>query len=190
MNIEEINQKLCKLLPKGRINHSYRVADCAVKLSKIYNCDEEKAYLAGIVHDAAKCLKDNQVKDYVDKYEIYLDPIEENNLALSHSVIGSYIAEYEFNIDDKDIINAVRYHTTGRENMALLEKIIYIADLIEDGRTLPHVQTLRELAFKGKLDEALLISFNNTLNFVINNNNLIHPRTVTARNYMIKEMIL
>jgi predicted HD superfamily hydrolase involved in NAD metabolism len=190
MNIEEINQKLRTLLPKGRVNHSYRVADCAVKLSKIYNCDEEKAYLAGIVHDAAKCLKDDQIKDYIEKYEIYLDPIEENNLALSHSVIGSYIAEYEFNIKDREITNAVKYHTTGKENMELLEKIIYIADLIEDGRTLPHVQHLRDLAYGGKLDEALLISFNNTLNFVIKNNNLIHPRTISARNYLIKEMLL
>lgn len=189
MNLEDIRIKLNEMLPEGRFNHSLNVANCAVKLSEIYNCDKEKAYLAGIVHDCAKYLEPNEVEDYVNKYEIYLDELEEDNLALSHSVIGSYIATYEFGIKDEDIVNSVKYHTTGRENMTLLEKIIYIADLIEEGRRFPQADTLRKLTYGGKLDEALLTSFNNTIKFVIDNEQLIHPRTVRARNYIMQETL-
>lgn len=190
MNLEFIKNKLNQMLPEGRINHSLNVANCAIKLSKIYNCDEEKAYIAGIVHDCAKHLSHEKVEDYINKYEIYLDNLEEYNLALSHGVIGSFIAKYEFNIEDDDIINAVKYHTTGRENMSLLEKIIYMADLIEEERNFPKVDLLRELAYSGKLDQALLVSFENTIKFVMDNKQLIHPRTVSARNYIMQEITI
>ena len=92
-----------------------------------------------------------------------------------------------FNIDDEEILNAIKYHTTGRENMSILEKVIYMADLIEEGRSFPKVEELRELTYGGKMEEALLMSFNNTIKFVIDNNQLIHPRTVKARNYIMSK---
>ncbi len=107
-----------------------------------------------------------------------------------NSLIGSYIAKYEFGINDKDIINAIKYHTTGKEDMNLIEKIIYIADLIEEDRDFPGVEVLRDLVYNKQLDKALLISFNNTIKLVIDNNQLIHNRTVNARNYLIKNKIL
>lgn len=190
MNLGNINKKLKEMLTEGRFEHSLNVAKCAEKLCDIYDCDKEKAYLAGMVHDCAKCLNEKQVEDYVEKYEIYLDPLEENNLALSHSAIGSYIAEYELGIKDEDIINSIKYHTTGREEMSILEKIIYIADLIEEERKFPAADELRKLAYAGELDKAILTSFNNTLKYVIENDELIHTRTVSARNYMMQEMSL
>lgn len=186
MNLDNINDKLKEMLPPKRFNHSLNVAKCAYDLSEIYNCNKEDAYIAGIMHDCAKYLNKNEVKYYVEKYNIYLDCLEENNLALSHSIIGSYIAKYELNIKNEDIINAIKYHTTGKENMDILEKIIYMADLIEEERNFPGVELLRELTYSGKLDEALLCSFNNTIKFVIDNNQLIHLRTIEARNYLIK----
>ena len=190
MNLENINNRVKEMLPERRFKHSLNVANCAMKLSEIYNYSKEKAYLAGIVHDCAKYLSNEEVEHYVNKYKIELDELEKGNLALSHSVIGSYIAKYELNIDDEDIINAVKYHTTGKQNMNLLEKIIYIADLIEEDRDFPSVNLLRELTYSGNLDEALLISFNNTIKFVIHNGHLIHPRTVEARNYLMQEKSL
>ncbi|HSQ89253.1 bis(5'-nucleosyl)-tetraphosphatase (symmetrical) YqeK [Romboutsia sp.] len=190
MNLENINNRVKEMLPERRFKHSLNVANCAMKLSEIYNYSKEKAYLAGIVHDCAKYLSNEEVEYYVNKYKIELDELEKGNLALSHSVIGSYIAKYELNIDDEDIINAVKYHTTGKQNMNLLEKIIYIADLIEEDRDFPSVNLLRELTYSGNLDEALLTSFNNTIKFVIHNGQLIHPRTVEARNYLMQEKSL
>lgn len=186
MDIEIINQKIKNMLPEKRYKHSLNVANCAVKLSEIYNYDKEKAYIAGIAHDCAKYLTKEEVNYYVDKYEIYLDELECDSLALSHSLIGSFIAKYEFEIENEDIINAIKYHTTGKEDMNLIEKIIYIADIIEEDRDFPGVDLLRELVYSGRLDEALIISFNNTIKLIIDNNQLIHNRTVNARNYLLK----
>ena len=189
MNYKEIEKVLKEMLPERRLEHSLNVSKCAVKLSEVYKCDKEKAEIAGLVHDCAKYFTDEQIEDCVRKFNIELDPLEVNNLALSHSVIGSYVAKEVFNIDDEEIINAIKYHTTGRENMSLLEKIIYMADLIEEGRKFPRVEELRELTFSGKLEEALILSFNNTIKFVIDNNQLIHPRTVSARNYILRNIL-
>lgn len=192
LNIQNINDKniidkLKTMLKPKRLQHSINVANCALKLSEIYNCDKEKAYLAGLIHDCAKYFTNDQVDSYVQKYNIKLDPLEIDNIALSHSVIGSFVIQDVFDIEDVDIINAVRYHTTGRENMSILEKIIFMADMIEEGRDFPGVDYLRELSFNGQLDKALITSFNNTIKFVIDNNQLIHPRSVKARNYLMQE---
>lgn len=189
LDTEKIIEQLKKMLKPKRLKHSINVANCAVKMSKIYGYDEDKAYLAGLVHDCAKYFTKDQVKEYVDKYDIELDPLEVDSIALSHSVIGSYVIQDVFNIQDLDIINAVRYHTTGRENMAILEKIIFMADMIEEGRDFPGVDYLRELSFSGELDKALITSFNNTIKFVIENDQLIHTRSVRARNYLMQENV-
>lgn len=187
MNYKEMKEILKVMLPERRLKHSLNVAECAVKLSEIYKCDKDKAKIAGLIHDCAKYFSDEQIEDCIKKFNIELDPLEENNIALSHSVIGAYVAREVFNIEDEEIISAIKYHTTGRENMSLLEKIIYMADLIEEGRNFPRVDELRKLAYGGKLDEALILSFNNTIKFVIDNNQLIHPRTVKARNYIMHQ---
>ncbi len=189
IDTEKIIEKLNTMLKPKRLTHSINVANCAVKLSEIYGCDNEKAYLAGLIHDCAKYFTKQQIDSYVKKYNIELDPLEIDNIALSHSVIGSFVIQDVFNIQDMDIINAVRYHTTGRENMSILEKIIFMADMIEEGRNFPGVDELRKLSFSKQLDKALITSFNNTIKFVIENNGLIHPRSVRARNYLMQENI-
>lgn len=189
MDYKEMEKILKEMLPQRRLKHSLNVSKCALKLSEIYKCDKEKAEIAGLVHDCAKYFTDEQIEHCVKKFNIELDPLEENNIALSHSIIGSYVAREVFNIDDEEILNAIKYHTTGRENMSLLEKIIYMADLIEEERKFPKVEELRDLTYGGKLEEALIMSFNNTIKFVIDNNQLIHPRTVKARNYILSKML-
>ena len=189
IDTKKIIEKLNTMLKPNRLAHSINVANCAVKLSEIYGCDTGKAYLAGLVHDCAKYFTKDQIDSYVKKYNIKLDPLEVNNISLSHSVIGSFVIQDVFKIQDMDIINAVGYHTTGRENMSTLEKIIFMADMIEEGRNFPGVDELRKLSFNGQLDKALITSFNNTIKFVIENNQLIHPRSVSARNYLMQENI-
>lgn len=190
MDIKQIEKTLKGMLPERRLKHSLNVSKCAVKLSEIYKCDKEKAEIAGLVHDCAKYFTDEQIEDSIKRFNVELDPLEVNNIALSHSVIGSYVAVDIFSVKDEEIINAIKYHTTGKENMSLLEKIIYMADLIEEDRNFPRVEELRELTYSGKLEEALLLSFNNTIKFVIDNNQLIHPRTIKARNYILEELII
>ena len=187
MNLDQIKEKLKELLTEKRYVHSLNVADSAKKLAKIYGADEEKAYLAGVVHDCAKYFKTDKVDRYVEKYNIELDELEVGNISLSHSIIGSYVVKYDFGIDDEDIISSVRYHTTGKVDMNLMEKIIYVADLIEVGRDYPGVEELRELAYVGDIDAAMIQSFDNTIALMLKKGNTIHPRSVAARNFMITE---
>lgn len=186
MNIDEINNKLKVLLKPKRYIHSISVADCAKRISSIYNCDEDRAYLAGLVHDCAKNLTKEEIDYYTNKYNIELDEFEVDNINLSHGIIGSYIAKYEFFIEDEEILSAIKYHTTGTKNMTILEKIVYIADLIEDNRNFEGIDEIRYLVYKGKIDTALLISLDNTIKIVVNRGQIIHPRTINARNYLIQ----
>jgi predicted HD superfamily hydrolase involved in NAD metabolism len=186
MEINAMKEKLKTMLPEKRLIHSLNVVKESIKLSKLYNIDEEKCVLSALLHDCAKYLSEDEINYYVNKYNIKLDDMEKEDIALSHSAIGYYIAKHEFNINDEEILNGIRYHTTGRENMSLLEKIIYIADLIEEGRKYPGLDKLREKAYNKELDEALLISFNNTIKYVIDIDKLIHPRTIKARNYILR----
>lgn len=188
MDLNNILKKLEEMLPKHRFIHSSGVAKSAIKLSEIYGYDKDKAYLAGVLHDCAKYLNEDEVTYFVDKYNIELDEYEKNNIALSHSIIGSVIAKEEFAITDEDIIKSIRYHTTGKENMSKLEKIIYMADLIEENREYPGVEELRNLAYNEHMDEALLKSFDNTIRLVIERKQIIHPRTIEARNYILKQL--
>jgi predicted HD superfamily hydrolase involved in NAD metabolism len=186
MNLEE---KLRKMLPDKRFNHSINVANCAKKIAKIYNVDEEKAYISGLIHDCAKYFTKEETIKYAKEKKIDLDEFEIESTALSHATIGASVAKEEFEIDDVEILNAIKYHTTGKEDMTMLEKIIFMADLIEEGRNFESVDILRNLTYNNKIDEALLMSFNNTIKLVIDKNKIIHPKTINARNYILKEIL-
>ncbi|MBC2576071.1 bis(5'-nucleosyl)-tetraphosphatase (symmetrical) YqeK [Peptostreptococcus canis] len=188
MKKSEMIEKLSEYLPEKRKIHSLNVAKAAVRLSEIYGCDPEKAEIAGILHDTAKYVKLADVPGYCEKYNIILDEMEKNSTALSHSVLGTYIAKYEFGIKDEEILSAIRYHTTAKPNMSLLEKVVYIADLIEIGRDYPGVEELRELAYGGFLDEAIVKSIDNTISQVLKKKSLLHLRTVESRNYYLKKI--
>ena len=181
-------EKLNDYLPEKRKRHSLNVAKSAMRLSELRGCDAKKAEIAGILHDTAKYVKFANVDSYCKKYGIVLDELEKNSTALSHSVLGAYIAKYEFGIDDEEILNAIRYHTTGKPNMAPLEEVIYLADLIEEGRDYPGVEELREMAYSGRIDEAIVKSIDNTITLVLRKKSPLHTRTVEARNYYIQKI--
>ena len=185
MDIANMIDKLDEYLPEKRKIHSINVSKSAVRLAKILGCDEKKAEIAGILHDTAKYVKYEDVPKYCTKYSIVLDDMEQKSTALSHSVVGSYIARHEFGIEDEEILSAIRYHTTGRPGMTDLEKSVYLADLIEVVRNYPMVDELRELAYSGKVDEAVLRSMDNTIGVVLKKKAPMHLRTVEARNYYL-----
>lgn len=180
-------ERLKDYLPEKRIRHSLGVAEAAVKLSVLYGCDVEKAEIAGILHDVAKYIKFEDVGTYCEKYGIELDEMEKKSTALSHSVVGKYIAKYEFGIDDEEILGAIRYHTTGRPGMTKLESLVYLADLIEVGRVFDGVEQLREYAFSGNLYKAVYKTMDNAIKSVMKKKAPIHLRTVEARNYYLSK---
>lgn len=185
MDIADMIDKLDEYLPEKRKIHSINVSKAAVKLAKIIGCDCEKAEIAGILHDTAKYVKFEDVPSYCLKYSIDLDDMEKKSTALSHSIVGSYIARHEFGVDDEEVLSAIRYHTTGRAGMTDLEKVVYLADLIEVGRKYPMVDDLRELAYSGDIDGAVLKSMDNTISQVLKKRAPVHLRTVAARNYYL-----
>lgn len=181
---DEMKNAAFKILDEERYAHSINVENEAVKLSKIYNVDAEKCRFAAIAHDYAKAMSDCELINCSEKYEIQTDTIQRNFPQLLHGPVAAMYCKNIMGIDDEDIINAIYYHTTGRENMSLLEKIIYISDVIEVGRDFPGIDDIRKEALVD-IDNAILLSCNSTISYVIARNFLIHPLTIALRNSII-----
>lgn len=171
-------------LDKERFEHTLRVCKEAEMLAVIYGADAEKCKIASLIHDMAKNLSDRELLKSSINIGIDIDEIQYNFPQLLHGPLAAALAYKEFSIEDDDILNAVRYHTTGRAGMSLVEKIVYLADLIEVGRSFSGLQELREKAYCN-LDEALIVSCNMTIEYVIRRNLVIHPLTIEFRNNLL-----
>ena len=182
MKIDE--KRLLEDIGKKRYDHSLRVAKLAEKLANIYKVDSKNAYIAGLLHD---CAKYNE-KKYLDllniDYKNY--PVFSINGPVLHSFLGADLAKKVYNTSNEDILSAIKYHTTGKNNMTDFEKIIFIADAVEEGRKYDGVDAIRELAFVN-LDKAVLTILDNNIKFLISKKALINPLSFEARNYIIEE---
>ena len=154
---ERINliRELESELAYGRFVHTLNVASTAASLAMCYDFDVDKAETAGLLHDCAKCMNLGKMLKICEKAGLELSDIEKNSGSLLHSKAGAELAQSRYGVKDEDILNAIRYHTTGRPGMSLLEKIIFTADLTEEGRDYPDVNTVRTLA-DVSLDQAVL----------------------------------
>lgn len=167
--MKKIKKYLKKHLTKERYNHTLGVAYTATSLAMKYNPDTsnanlvKRAYLAGLLHDCAKCMSDEKKLHICDKHNISYSSIEEHHPYLLHGKVGAHIAKAKFKIHDEDILQAITWHTTGRPDMSLLEKIIFIADYIEPSRKpVPELDVIRRLAFED-LDQTMVKILSNTL---------------------------
>ncbi len=184
MDIEEIKEKLEKNIKPNKYNHSINVMNTAMKLASYYGCDRRKAEIAGLLHDCAKGMAKDQIFELCKKANIEVDEIQRRQPDLLHGPVGAYIARTDYGIYDAEILEAINVHTTGKENMGMLDKIIFISDYIEPGRRFPGVETIRECAFKD-INRALILGFDTTIIHVIEKGRLIHPHTIHARNYIL-----
>lgn len=173
-------------LSEGRMKHSLGVSETAVALATKYGENIDSARIAGLIHDCAKNMTHEQLIKMASEHEIHIDEIYINNPSILHGLVGSLIAREVMEIQDEDILMAIRYHTTGRKNMSILEKIIYIADYIEPLRKFEGVEQLRTLSYIS-LDEAVLQSLENTIIYVISRKELLHIDTIDARNYILSK---
>lgn len=179
-----IRNEIKGLLKESRFKHCLGVENEALKLGIIYNLDLEKCRIAAIAHDCAKQFSDEELINRAKSYGYEIDEIQYNSPQLLHGLVGAEYLKREFDIIDDDIYNAVCYHTTGRKNMSVLEKVIYIADAIEEGRDYPGVKEIREVAISN-IDEAIYMSCNSTISYVVKRNLLIHPLTIDLRNSLL-----
>lgn len=168
-----------------RFLHSLNVAESARVLACKYGADEEKAYFAGLVHDIMKNATEEEQLQIMEKGGIILSQTEKNNPKLWHAMAGECYLRTEMGLTDKEILSSVRYHTTGKAGMSLLDKIVYIADYISAERNYPDVDTMRELALHKGLDDAALYALKYSFTSLSEKERLIHPDSVEYYNELI-----
>lgn len=185
MEYKEIENDVKSVLSEYRFTHSLGVAKKAIELAKIYGVQEEIAKKVGIAHDIAKEMTDEEKIEYAKANNIRIDEIETVKPSLLHGKIGADIAAKKFGFT-QDMINAIKWHTTGRENMSMLEKIIYVADKTEENRkgTRFNLEKSRELSTQN-IDETLIFLMDEFITYNVKNEWLIHPETINARNYIL-----
>ena len=148
MNYSEIKKKLKKSQDKERYEHTKGVMYTAGCLAMAHGYYLEKAMLAGLLHDCAKCIPNDEKLALCTEHNILVSPLEAENPFLLHAKLGAFLAESEYNITDPDVLHAIKVHTTGEPDMNILDKIIFIADYIEPGRNkAPNLEKVRKLAF-------------------------------------------
>lgn len=166
-----------------RFVHTLAVAGTAASLAMCYGADIEKAEIAGLLHDCAKCLDVRKMQRLCEKAGLEISPYERSSGSLLHSKAGSVLATEKYGVSDPDLLNAIRYHTTGRPGMSLLEKIIFVADYIEPGRfSAKNLPLVRKMAF-ADIDEALLKILYDTLVYLNSTGNTVDPMTQKTYDY-------
>lgn len=184
LSVNEYKKIIKARMGDYRYTHSVNVSKEARKLAKLYGADEEKAAIAGILHDITKeTPKDEQLQIILDG-GIILDSIQMNAPKLWHSISGSVYVQKELGIEDEDILNAIKYHTTGRAGMTLLEKIIFIADFTSEERDYKGVSTMRKKSRKS-LEEAMLYGFKFTFSDLSKRELAIHPDELYCYNEIV-----
>lgn len=171
-NIDLIKADLKEKLPKKRYEHTLGVAYTAAALAMCYGEDILKAELAGILHDVAKAKKSFELKDdmkgYIDPYTDgdYVALIADKAPQILHAIYAPYLAKKDYKIEDKDILSAIRWHTTGKKDMTMLEKIVFVADYIEPNRKkLPYLDRIRTLSFHD-ISEAVKVIAKSTIEYL------------------------
>jgi len=185
----DIVKTLKNTLKESRYIHSLSVSDTAIELAQRFNVDEQQAKLAGILHDCAREIPTSSLIEVAQKRQIKIGLIEEHQPILLHARLGAIMAQEKYGIDDNDILDAIRLHTTGSADMTDLAKIIYLADMIEPHRQYESVNRLRDLIKTSDLDTIMLNAFNDSLAFILQRGLMIHPQTILARNTLIAKNI-
>ena len=183
MNFEEIREIVKNRISEKRFYHSECVTKRCEELAKKYNVDLEKARLVGIVHDMAKEMPEEEKIKYAIQNNLGIDEVEKDHPNLLHGKIAGDMSKKEFNFTD-DMVSAISYHTTGKANMSLLDKILYVSDATGDDRTWDDVEDVKELA-NNNIDDAVMYLLNMEIRDRVEKNKLIHINSVLARNYML-----
>ncbi|TVY00484.1 bis(5'-nucleosyl)-tetraphosphatase (symmetrical) YqeK [Cohnella terricola] len=186
MNLEQLKEATRRQMPEKRWKHTLGVVDTAIALAERYGGDAERAELAALLHDYSKAWAIDRMETIIREQGLPPELLEYDK-ELWHAHVGAWAVQAEHGITDEEVLNAIRYHTSGRERMTKLDKIVCLADYIEPGRDFPGVDHLRELANVG-LEEALAAAFGSTITVLVERGKRIFPLTVAARNDLIKQI--
>lgn len=189
VGIEEIKEELKNILSPKRYEHSLGVMEKAIEFAKIFEEDKEKVASSALTHDIAKEMTEEELINYALENNITLSKDDKMCTSVLHGIIGADIVKKRYNFTE-DMCSAIYYHTTGRANMTMLEKIVYVSDKCEERtRKSEHATKLREIAKEKGLDEAILFIMDDwTIPKAINHKKIIHPNTIYARNDIISKL--
>lgn len=180
---KNIQDKLKNSLDMPRYEHTLGVMYTAGCMAMAHSYDIDKAMLSGLLHDCAKCMTHEERLTLCEENNVEVSKSELENKALLHAKAGAILAKIEYDITDEEILNAITYHTTGKPNMSLLEKIIYIADYIEPGRDkAPNLELVRTLAYTD-LDACMAQILHDTLVYLNSRGGHIDPTTAEAHEF-------
>ncbi|OGX68474.1 MAG: phosphohydrolase [Paenibacillus sp. RIFOXYA1_FULL_44_5] len=185
MDLKQLMQKTKEQMPEKRWKHTQGVMDSAVILAERFGADTEQAIIAAVLHDYCKYWPIEQQKEMIREMEEFADLLNYDPQLL-HGPAAAYVAKQELGIADPLILDAIRYHTSGRAEMTLLDKIICLADYIEPGRDFPGVYKIREIA-EYSLERALIAGLDSTIQFLLEKGKKIYPLTIISRNELIEE---
>ena len=188
MTFAEMKEKLQSRLKPSRFQHSRGVSETAVTLAKRCGVDEEKARIAGLLHDCARQYPNDELIAEAAIRGIAIGDVERETSLLLHADIGARLVAEEYGVEDEEIQQAIARHTVGGSNMSDLDKIVYFADMIEPNRDYPDVHRLRQLAAEGTLDEMVLAGLSQSISFIVNQGKLLHLGTIIARNELVLKL--
>lgn len=175
--LRKLRKEMEKLQDARRFEHTLGVEFTSAALAMRYGASVRDAQTAGLLHDCAKCLTDRERVSICQKNNISMTELEMENPFLLHAKVGAFLARERYGVTDQDILNAIHNHTTGRPGMSLLEKIVFIADYMEPGRShAPNLEEIRCMAF-ADLDRTLLKILGDTLDYLDSGNGDVDPMT-------------
>ena len=185
-DLKTIKKKLKNELDESRYEHTIGVMDTAACLAMRYGADLTQALVAGLLHDCAKCIPNDKKLKLCRKNGIEVTPFEEKAPFLLHAKLGAWMSEHEYHVSDPAILSAIACHTTGKPDMSLLDKIVFIADYIEPGRNkAPGLPEIRRLSFTD-IDQALIRILSDTLDYLASSNDPIDPATQNVLDYYLR----
>lgn len=179
--IKDLKKDLKQEMDDSRFEHTLGVMYTCAALAMRYEYDLEKAMLAGLLHDCAKCMPNAKKLKMAEKHHLEISSLERKNPFMLHAKLGAFLAKKKYDIEDEEILNAIRWHTTGRPDMTLLDKIVYVSDYIEPRRDkAPNLPKIRQLAFMD-LDQALIKILEDTLGYL--GDSAEHVDAMTKKTY-------
>ena len=187
-NFNELKEIVKSKMSLKRFTHTLGVVEMSEKLAKIHNADIEKCKVAALLHDICKEMDMEYIKNICKNNfmnELSEEDLENNEIL--HGFAGAYYVKNELGVNDKEILNAIKYHTIGAKNMTLVEKIVYIADAIEYGRNYPSVAEIREETFKN-LDKGILMEIEHKERYLKSVGKKSHSNTDEFKKQILKEL--
>lgn len=184
LKLDFYKDRLKGMLNHKRYEHSLGVMNTAMQLATVHGADAERAALAGLLHDCARCVPEDILVEMAREFNLSMHEVDLALPVLLHAPVGARLARRDFGVQDEAVLRAVAVHTLGDKHMTLLDKVLFVADKVEPGRHYQNVDKLRTLA-KQDIDRALLSCYDMSVSYALRLGDQVHPRMIMARNRLI-----